>query len=143
MCTPALSVDVIIETPGGDSVLLVERKDGRGFAIVGGFVQVDESAETAAAREVMEETGLELAKLEQFHVFSDPSRDPRRHTASLTFIGRAATAWKGAKAGDDAKSLKTVSVEELKAGGVRLAFDHGTILGKYLQERHLSAIPRS
>jgi 8-oxo-dGTP diphosphatase len=129
-------VDVIIETPAADSVLLVERQDGRGFAIVGGFVQVDESAEDAAAREVMEETGLTLESIEQFHVFSDPSRDPRRHTASLTFVGRAATKWASAKAADDAKSLKAVSVQELKQGSVKLAFDHDKILRKYLEEHH-------
>ena len=79
LCTPALSVDVILITPAADALLMVERQDGRGFAIVGGFVQVGESAEAAAHREVAEETGLKLQELKQFHVFSDPSRDPRRH----------------------------------------------------------------
>ena len=112
---------------------MVERQDGRGFAIVGGFVQVGESAEAAAHREVAEETGLKLQELKQFHVFSDPSRDPRRHTASLTFIGRA-SAWNAAKAADDAKSIKAVPIADIKAQRVRLAFDHGAILEKFIRE---------
>ena len=107
---------------------------GRGHAIVGGFVQVGESVEDAAAREVKEETGLELSSLKQFHVFSDPSRDPRRHTASLTFVGRATTSWDVAKAADDAKAIAVVPISDIKDNKVKLAFDHGKILGKYLAE---------
>ena len=62
MCTPSLAADVIIELldEHGDvsSLVFIVRGDGRGLAIVGGFVRVGESAEAAAAREALEESGL-------------------------------------------------------------------------------------
>ena len=102
LCTPSLASDVIIELEDGNgtNVVFIERRDGRGLAMVGGFVRVGESAEAAAAREVKEETGLDITWLHQWCTFSAPNRDPRRHTAALVFIGRA----RGApRAADDAK----------------------------------------
>ncbi len=56
-----------------------------GYAITGGFVDVGESVEEATKREVLEETNLEVTTLEQFHMYSDPTRDKRRHTVSMVF----------------------------------------------------------
>jgi len=52
-------------------------------------------------REAEEETGLQVELIEQFQVYSDPSRDPRQHTISVVFLATAT----GDKAGDDAKGL--------------------------------------
>ena len=87
MCTPSLAIDAIIEVHDEFElkVVLVRRRDPPRdlFAIPGGFVDVGESVEEAIVREVKEETNLSLDKLEQFRVYSDPSRDKRRHTVSV------------------------------------------------------------
>ena len=95
MCTPAVAVDVVIERRDGaagdgalQSLLMMHRYDGPGLAIVGGYVEIDEAVEDAAIREVREETGVSIDRshLRQLHVFSDPKRDPRRHTVSTVFV---------------------------------------------------------
>ena len=77
--TPLLTVDVIITTPRG--IVLVKRKHVPfGWALPGGFVDVGETVEHAAAREAREETGLKVRNLKMFGCYSDPRRDPRGHT---------------------------------------------------------------
>ena len=62
-----------------------------------------ESLESAAKREAKEETGLRVELVRQFHTYSDPERDLRRHTISTIYIAKG----KGAlKAGDDAKEAE-------------------------------------
>ena len=85
---PVPTVDIIIEIEG--KIVLIERKNPPyGWALPGGFVDYGESYEQAALREALEETGLEVSDLRQFHTYSDPSRDARQHTASTVFIGKA------------------------------------------------------
>jgi len=55
----------------------------------GGFIDYGESSEVAARREAEEETGLQVELIEQFQVYSDPSRDPRQHTISVVFLATA------------------------------------------------------
>ena len=110
MCTPSLAADVIIELldDRGDvsSLVFIVRGDGRGLAIVGGFVRVGESAEAAAAREALEETGLVVDSVRQWCLFSAPNRDPRRHTAAQVHI---ATARGVPRAADDAKGVRAIA----------------------------------
>ena len=116
-------------------IVFIERRDGRGLAMVGGFVKVGEAAEDAAAREALEETGLVVFNLRQWCVFSRPHRDPRRHTAALVFAARA----RGTpKASDDAKGIRTVSVHELQTNMPTFAFDHGQIVDAYVRAHHPS-----
>ena len=56
---PLIAVDVIIEI-GGRIVLIERKNDPHGWAIPGGFVDVGERVETAAVREMREETTLEV-----------------------------------------------------------------------------------
>ena len=51
----------------------------------GGFVDEWEMVETAAIREVKEETGLKIILDELFYVYSNPTRDNRQHTLSIVF----------------------------------------------------------
>ena len=86
---PTPTVDIIIEL--GDRperpIVLVERLNPPyGWAIPGGFVDYGETVETAAIREAAEETGLQVRLIEQFHVYSDPNRDPRQLLASRFFL---------------------------------------------------------
>jgi 8-oxo-dGTP diphosphatase len=137
LCTPSLAADVLIELENADGVVdkivLIERKDGRGLAMVGGFVKVGESAEDAAAREALEETGLRIKGLKQWCLFSQPRRDPRRHTAALVFVARA----RGQpRAADDAKGIRVVPLAELARSPPQFAFDHGDIVGAYMVRFH-------
>jgi|YNPBryantNP2012_1023418.scaffolds.fasta_scaffold00551_10 8-oxo-dGTP diphosphatase len=126
---PALTVDMIIETPHG--IVLIERKNPPyGLALPGGFVDYGETVEKAAMREALEETGLHIVLTGILGVYSDPSRDKRQHTVSVVFI---ATALGSPQAGDDAKVIKMYSIEDLLRQIPVMAFDHGVILKHYLQ----------
>ena len=125
---PVPTVDIIIEYQGG--IVLIERRNPPpGWALPGGFIDRGESAENAAVREAAEETGLDLLELRQFHVYSDPARDPRLHTITTVFtaIGRGELA-----AADDAANARVFAPEELPA---EVAFDHRQIIMDYTSGR--------
>jgi len=122
---PFVTVDAIIQVAGG--IVLVERSNPPlGFALPGGFVDYGESLEDAVSREAREETGLELLDLEQFHTYSDPSRDPRFHTITTVFSSRAEGE---PKAGDDAAAVRVVPISEL--GALSFAFDHRNVIEEW------------
>jgi 8-oxo-dGTP diphosphatase len=136
---PAPTVDIIIELidrPHRPIVLIERHFEPLGWAIPGGFVDYGESVEVAAKREALEETALEVELIEQFLVYSDPSRDERKHTISIVFI---ATATGEPQAGDDAKGLK---VFEPWCVPSNLCFDHNRILRDYWQYRNYGIRPR-
>ena len=126
---PAPTVDVIIELPGDRLVLVKRRFPPLGWALPGGFVDEGERLDVAAAREAREETGLDVELTEQFFTYSDPRRDPRRHTIATVFIGRATGEPRG---GDDAAEAVAFPRDALPGP---LCFDHGEILGDYLKYR--------
>jgi 8-oxo-dGTP diphosphatase len=123
--TPALAVDAIIEMidrPERPIVLIERRYPPPGWAIPGGFVDVGETVEDAAVREAREETGLVITLQRLLGVYSDPARDPRGHTVTVTYI---ATASGNPEAADDAKHLGVFSLEQIPSP---LAFDHDMVL---------------
>jgi len=124
---PLLTVDVIIELPGGGIVLIERKNPPFGWAIPGGFVDEGETLEEAARREAREETSLDVTLRAQMHAYSDPSRDPRFHTVSVVF---AATAEGEPRARDDARDAGVFTEENLPAN---LAFDHARILSDYFR----------
>jgi len=135
---PAPTVDIIIELvdkPHRPIVLIERHYPPLGWAIPGGFVDYGESVEIAARREALEETGLEVELISQFHVYSDPSRDERQHTISVVFL---ATATGEPKAGDDAKG---VGIFECWRVPDNLCFDHDRILRDYWRYRHYGILP--
>lgn len=123
---PTPTVDCIIELPGERIVLIRRAKPPLGWALPGGFVDEGEAFDAAAAREAREETGLEVKLVEQFFTYSDPKRDPRKHTVSTVYIATAEGEPQGA---DDAAEAKTFPLDALPKD---LCFDHGTILSDYL-----------
>ncbi len=131
---PYLTVDIIIEIQ--DKIVLIERKNPpEGWAIVGGFVDYGESVEHAAIREAQEETGLDVELQALLHVYSDPNRDPRFHTTSVTFIATAEGLPQGA---DDAKQAQLFSLDNLPE---KIAFDHRQILEDYRQFKRTGQRP--
>ncbi|NMG58922.1 NUDIX hydrolase [Geitlerinema sp. P-1104] len=136
---PAPTVDLLIELsdrPQRPLVLIERLNPPYGWALPGGFVDYGESVETAARREAKEETGLTVELVELFHVYSNPDRDPRKHTLSVVFL---ATACGTPQAGDDAKHLHVFGPWEIPEN---LCFDHDRILGDYLKYRFHRIRPR-
>ena len=126
---PVPTVDCIVELPGERVVLIRRKNPPLGWALPGGFVDEGEPLHEACVREVREETGLTVALEEQFFTYSDPGRDPRKHTLSTVYLGRAQGEPTG---GDDASEARAFPREQLPA---ELCFDHGTILADYLRYR--------
>jgi 8-oxo-dGTP diphosphatase len=118
---PSPTVDVVVLLPDGRVVLVERKHPPHGWAIPGGFVDLGETLEAAAVREVREETGLEARLVEQFHAYSDPRRDPRRHTITTVFLATADGEPVGA---DDAAQARAFAWDALPP----LVFDHGEIL---------------
>jgi 8-oxo-dGTP diphosphatase len=126
---PVPTVDCIIELPGERVVLIRRKNPPLGWALPGGFVDEGEAYADACVREAKEETGLDVELLEQFFTYSDPTRDPRRHTVSTVYLGRADGEPQGS---DDAAEARAFPRDQLPKD---LCFDHDTILADYLRYR--------
>ena len=130
---PSLTVDIAV-LKGKENqyeILLIRRKFNPFagmWALPGGFVDMDETVETAAARELFEETNLSGVELKQFHVFSEVDRDPRGRTVSVVFTGFVNQNVK-IKAKDDAKEVRWFTLDALP----ELAFDHEKIIRKIVE----------
>jgi 8-oxo-dGTP diphosphatase len=127
---PAVTVDVIVEEV--DSLVLIRRRKDpyKGMlALPGGFVEYGETIETAALREIKEETSLEVRLTDILGVYSDPTRDPRGHVLSVVFVARQEAG--KLRKGDDASSADWYSLK--RATRMDLAFDHGRIIEDYAQ----------
>ena len=132
---PSVTVDVVMMSlrQGDLHVLLIKRRswpfEGM-WAIPGGFVNMDESLETAAKRELGEETGVEDVYLEQLYTFGDPGRDPRTRVITVVYFALLDSERLQVRAGDDAVDMDWFPVYELP----ELAFDHDKII-KYALNR--------
>jgi 8-oxo-dGTP diphosphatase len=122
--TPPLCTDCVV-IDSERRLLLIRRGHppfkGK-YALPGGFVDVGETVEDACRRELREETGLVVGRLELIGIYSDPGRDPRGHTCSVAFLARVARAT--ATAGDDAAAVEWVKL----SAKPELAFDHARIV---------------
>jgi 8-oxo-dGTP diphosphatase len=135
---PSVTVDVVIFSvvEGQLKVLLIQRKnwpfEGT-WAIPGGFVDMDEPLEDAAARELYEETGIEGVYLEQFYTFGQPDRDPRTRVISVAYLALVDAGQLQPRAADDAADVGWFPVHEPPP----LAFDHVDMLKRAFQRlRH-------
>lgn len=133
---PRAAADALIELPDRRFVLIRRRNPPPGWAIPGGFIDEGESADRAAVREALEETGLDVELTELFHVYSEPDRDPRHHTLSVVFLARAAGDPVGA---DDAAEARAFDADRVPYD---LAFDHARILADYFLYRATGERPR-
>lgn len=131
---PSVTVDVIIFRLLDEDlqVLLIKRKfppfEGK-WAIPGGFVNIDESLDAAARRELEEETNVRDIYLEQLYTFGDVERDPRGRVITVSYIALVPAHSLSPRAGDDAAEAKWWSTVDLPP----LAFDHARVLPYALQ----------
>jgi len=126
---PSVTVDLVIFTTANHDlkVLLIRRSQepfkGR-WALPGGFVDIDESLEHAAARELKEEVGVRNVYLEQLYTFGDPKRDPRGRVISVAYFALVDAEHQRVVAASDAAEAGWHSVFDPP----KLAFDHRKIL---------------
>ncbi|MCD4695754.1 MAG: NUDIX hydrolase [Bacteroidales bacterium] len=108
-------------------VLLIRRKnypfEGM-WALPGGFVDMNETLEKAAVRELKEETGLSGVELTQLFAFSTVNRDPRGRNIGIAFYGFTSQNNSKVKGGDDASEAQWFPVKKIP----RLAFDHDEMI---------------
>ena len=136
---PAVTTDSVIFGFDGTSIniLLIERGIApyKGtWALPGGFLNLDETVEEGAQRELYEETHVKDVYLEQFHVFSTVNRDPRERVLTVAFFALVSKNGYGVIAGDDAGKAQWYEWNHLPP----LAFDHAEIISmakKHLQEK--------
>lgn len=124
---PAVTADVVAITKEAEpKVLLIQR----GFApfkgcwaFPGGFMNMDETTEQCAIRELEEETGLALSTMTQIGAYSKVDRDPRGRTITVAFLAVVDKPL-DVIAQDDAAKAKWFPIKELPP----LAFDHADIM---------------
>ena len=125
---PSVTVDAILIS-NQNSILLIQRSGdpfkGK-WALPGGFIELDESLETACHRELEEETGLKVKELTQFKAYGAVDRDPRGRTISVVFYSFQEEETVPV-AGDDAANAQWFSLDQLP----ELAFDHQQIIDEF------------
>lgn len=127
----ALTTDALILKKHIGEILLIQRgiEPFKGkWALPGGFVEMDELLADACKRELMEETGLVVEKLEQFQVFDKVDRDPRGRTISVVFYGFVEKD-ADVKGGDDAAEAAWFKLDALP----ELAFDHDQVIDVFFK----------
>lgn len=145
---PSVTVDILVFTlseRGEFSLPLIQRGNHpfkERWALPGGFVNLEESLDAAAKRELFEETGLENIYMEQLATFGEVGRDPRMRVISVVYLGLAPKGSLHCKAGDDAKRAYLFQIKERANGSLvflnedkiimfsesELAFDHAEII---------------
>ena len=117
---------VVITKEDTPQVLLIQRgfEPFKGcWAIPGGFMDMDETTEQCAIRELEEETGLKISDVRQIGAFSKVDRDPRGRTITVAYLA-IVDAPLEVKGLDDAAKAKWFPLSALPP----LAFDHADIL---------------
>ena len=124
---PAVTADCIVITKEAEpKVLLIERGDEpfKGcWAFPGGFMNMDETTEQCAIRELEEETGLKVSEVHQIGAYSKVDRDPRGRTITVAYLAIVAAPM-AVNGQDDAAKAQWFPLSALP----ELAFDHDEIM---------------
>ena len=126
---PAVTVDCVVFALDQQDlkVLLIQRDLGPfegAWALPGGFVQMDETLDQAAYRELAEETGVVVSYLEQLYTFGDVDRDPRERVVTVSYFALVKLSDHEIRAASDARSAAWFAIDDTPS----LAFDHQKIL---------------
>ena len=126
---PAVTADcVVITNEPLPKVLLIQRGAAPfkgAWAFPGGFMNMDETTEECAIRELEEETGLKVATVHQIGAYSKVDRDPRGRTITVAYLAIINSPAE-VKGQDDAAKAKWFLITELP----NLAFDHSDIMSE-------------
>ena len=124
---PAVTADCIVITKDTDAkVLLIQRGDDpyKGcWAFPGGFMNMDETTEQCAIRELEEETGLKVNEVHQIGAYSKVDRDPRGRTITVAYLAIIDKPI-SVTGQDDAAKAEWWPINSLP----HLAFDHDEII---------------
>ena len=130
---PAVTVDIVVLSDDVSEVLLIRRKHPpfeKYWALPGGFINMEESLEASALRELGEETGITDITLTEVGTFGEPSRDPRGRVITVAYTAVVEKSTLKIEAGSDASEAAWFSSTDLP----KLAFDHGEIIRKALKK---------
>lgn len=124
---PAVTADcVVIAKENEPKVLLIQRGNEpfKGYwAFPGGFMNMDETTEQCAVRELEEETGLKVTEIKQIGAYSKVDRDPRGRTITVAYLAIIDKV-ENVKGLDDAAKAQWFPISDLP----KLAFDHEEIM---------------
>ena len=127
---PSLTVDIFIYDDNKNFILIKRGNEPfkNYWALPGGFVDYGECVEDAAVREALEETSINVELENLVGVYSDPSRDPRRHTVTIAYTAKGNI--RDMKADDDACDIGIYTKDDLEK--LNIAFDHEKIINDCL-----------
>ena len=130
---PMLTVDIIITATDHSipHILFIQRGKEpfmNMYALPGGFIEMHEDLIESAVRELIEETGLDIAELHQFKTYGTPGRDPRGRTISVVFYCDTLSFIPPTTAGDDAAQTQWFPLNQIPP----LAFDHNKIIDDFV-----------
>ena len=124
---PAVTADCVVITKEPEPRVLLIQRGNEPFkgqwAFPGGFMNMDETAEQCAVRELFEETALNAKDIIQSGAYSKIDRDPRGRTVSVAFLTIIDTA-AAVEGQDDAAKAQWFPLNALPD----LAFDHNDII---------------
>ena len=130
---PAVTADCVVITRDSEPKVLLIQRGNEPFkgqwAFPGGFMNMDETTEQCAIRELEEETGLKVTDIQQIGAYSKVDRDPRGRTVTVAYLAIIDKA-EVVQGLDDAAKAQWFSLSSLP----KLAFDHEDIMNDVIKK---------
>ena len=124
---PAVTADCVVITRDDEPKVLLIQRGNEPFkgqwAFPGGFMNMDETTEQCAIRELEEETGLKVTEIKQIGAYSKVDRDPRGRTITVAYLALIDKI-EAVRGLDDAAKAQWFPISALP----KLAFDHEEIM---------------
>lgn len=130
---PAVTADCVVITKETEPKVLLIQRGNEPFkgqwAFPGGFMNMDETTEQCAIRELEEETGLKVTEIQQIGAYSKVDRDPRGRTVTVAYLAIIDKV-EAVQGLDDAVKAQWFSLSSLP----KLAFDHEDIMNDVIKK---------